>query len=114
MPRVPSRELRNHIAEVLRQVADGARVTVTVNGAAVAEISPVRETRPAFISKRDLIALLAHRRLNSHKYQSLTGPNGEDVWESYIENRTPGAWRIWWLYGPTPDTLTILTLGPHP
>jgi len=62
MPRVPSRELRNHIAEVLRQVADGARVTVTVNGAAVAEISPVRETRPAFISKRDLIALLAHRQ----------------------------------------------------
>ena len=26
------------------------------------EISPVRETRPAFISKRDLIALLAHRQ----------------------------------------------------
>jgi len=62
MPRVASRELRNHTAEVLRQVADGARVTVTVNGAAVAEISPVRETRPAFISKRDLIALLAHRQ----------------------------------------------------
>lgn len=56
------RELRNHTAEVLRQAADGARVTVTVNGAAVAEISPVRETRPAFISKRDLIALLAHRQ----------------------------------------------------
>jgi len=55
-----------------------------------------------------------HPGLNSHKYQSLTGPNGEDVWESYIENRTPGAWRIWWLYGPNPDTLTILTLGPHP
>ncbi len=62
MPRVPSRELRNHIAEVLRQVADGARVTVTVNGAAVAEISSVRETRPASISKRDLIALLAHHQ----------------------------------------------------
>jgi len=56
----------------------------------------------------------SHPGLNSHKYQSLTGPNGEDVWESYIENRTPGAWRIWWLYGPTPDTLTILSLGPHP
>jgi len=53
-------------------------------------------------------------RTELHKYQSLTGPNGEDVWESYIENRTPGASRIWWLYGPTPDTLTILTLGPHP
>ena len=57
---------------------------------------------------------LGHPGLNSHKYQSLTGPDGEDVWESYIENRTPGAWRIWWLYDPTPDTLTILALGPHP
>ncbi len=55
-----------------------------------------------------------HPGLNSYKYQSLTGPNGEDVWESYIENTTPGVWRIWWLYGLTPDTLTIPTLGPHP
>lgn len=56
----------------------------------------------------------AHPGLNSHKYTSLTGPNGEDVWESYVENKTPGAWRIFWTYGPEPDTITILTLGPHP
>ena len=29
--------------------------------------------------------------LNSHRYESLAGPNGTAVWESYIENRTPGA-----------------------
>lgn len=52
--------------------------------------------------------------LNSHKYQSLTGPDGEDVWESYVENRTPSAWRIWWVYGPEADTITVVTLGPHP
>lgn len=52
--------------------------------------------------------------LNSHKYSSITGLNGEDVWESYVENRTPGAWRIWWYYGPEEDCLTILTIGPHP
>lgn len=56
----------------------------------------------------------SHPGLNSHTYQSLSGPDGEDVWESYVENKTPGARRIWWLYGPTPDTLTIVTLGPHP
>lgn len=56
----------------------------------------------------------AHPGLNSHKYHSLTGPNGEDVWESYVENRPPGAWRIWWIYGPGADTITILTVGPHP
>ena len=56
----------------------------------------------------------SHPGLNSHKYQSMTGPTGEDVWESYVENRTPGAWRIWWTYGPNPDAITIVTLGPHP
>jgi len=52
--------------------------------------------------------------LKSHKYSSLTGPSGEEVWESYIENNTPGAWRLFWIYGPDPDTITIVTLGPHP
>lgn len=52
--------------------------------------------------------------LNSHKYQSVTGPGGEGVWESYVENNTPGAWRIWWVYGPAEDSITIVTIGPHP
>lgn len=52
--------------------------------------------------------------LQSHKYSSLQGPHGEDVWESYVENHTAGAWRIWWYYGPEPDILTILTIGKHP
>lgn len=56
----------------------------------------------------------SHPGLNSHKYQSITGANGEEVWESYVENRTPGAWRIWRTDGPQPDTITIITLGPHP
>ena len=52
--------------------------------------------------------------LNSHKYSSLTGPRGEEVWESYVENHTPSAWRIWWVYGPEADALTIVSVGPHP
>lgn len=56
----------------------------------------------------------AHPGLNSHKYRSRSGPNGEDLWESYVENRTPGAWRIWWVYGPEDDMITVVTLGPHP
>ena len=55
-----------------------------------------------------------HTGLHSHNYHSITAPNGEDVWESYVENRTPGAWRIWWIYGPDADTLTVVTIGPHP
>lgn len=52
--------------------------------------------------------------LNSHKYQSLKGSDGTDVWESYVENKTPGAWRIFWQYGPGADDITIVTIGPHP
>ncbi|MEI6623684.1 MAG: hypothetical protein WCP28_17470 [Actinomycetes bacterium] len=52
--------------------------------------------------------------LQTHLYQSVVGPNGEPLWESYVENKTPSAWRIWWAYGPGSDTLTIITVGPHP
>ena len=54
-----------------------------------------------------------HPGLHSHRYESMTGPNGEEVWESYLENQTPSAWRVFWIYSE-PDTLIILTLGPHP
>ena len=62
MTRVASRDLRNHTAEVLRQVSEGAHVTVTVNGTPVAEIIPVRAMRRASMSKRELIVLLAHHQ----------------------------------------------------
>jgi hypothetical protein len=54
-----------------------------------------------------------HPGLNSHPYQSVPGPNGETLWESYVENKTPSAWRVWWIYGPASDEITIVTLGPH-
>jgi hypothetical protein len=52
--------------------------------------------------------------LNSHKYQSLQGPGGEELWESYVENHTTRAWRIWWIYGPHSSEITIVSVGPHP
>ena len=58
---VASRDLRNHTAEVLRQAADGTRVTITVNGKPVAEIGPVRSLRPPFFAKADLVTLIDHQ-----------------------------------------------------
>lgn len=52
--------------------------------------------------------------LHSHQYVSVKGPGGQPLWESYVENNTPGAWRIWWICGPEPAGLTIITVGPHP
>ncbi|MEP7036059.1 MAG: type II toxin-antitoxin system prevent-host-death family antitoxin [Actinomycetota bacterium] len=79
MTTVASRDLRNHTAEVLRQVADGARVTVTVNGAAVAEIIPMRATRRASMSKRDLIALLAYHQADPGLREDLARLAGEST-----------------------------------
>lgn len=55
-----------------------------------------------------------HPGLNSHPYRSLHGLRGETVWDSYVENRTPSAWRIFWHYGHDPETITVVAIGPHP
>jgi hypothetical protein len=52
--------------------------------------------------------------LQSHKYSSLSGSQGEDVWDSYVENNTPAAWRLFWHYGPASNVITVVTIGPHP
>lgn len=55
-----------------------------------------------------------HSGLNTHKFESLKGPNGEEVFEAYAENKTPAAWRIFWMYGPGKSKITILAITPHP
>lgn len=55
-----------------------------------------------------------HPGLHSHDYQSVPGPGGVTLWESYVENKTPSAWRIWWIDGPSDGQLTVVTIGPHP
>ena len=57
-----------------------------------------------------------HPGLNTHEYHSLTNPyvSGERVFEAYAQNRTPGAYRVFWCYGPKKDQITILAITPHP
>ena len=57
---------------------------------------------------------LRHPSLNTHKYDSILGLNGEEVFEAYVENKTPGAFRVFWYYGFNRDELTILAITPHP
>src|ERR1700722_1919281 len=54
-----------------------------------------------------------HPGLHSHKYNEKKGKNGEDVWDSYVENKAPAAWRVFWHYGPRPDEITIVAITPH-
>lgn len=57
---------------------------------------------------------IKHPSLNTHKYDEMTGPNGETVFESYAQNNTPGAYRIFWFYGPGKLIITVLAVTPHP
>jgi hypothetical protein len=45
---------------------------------------------------------------------SLSGPAGEKVFEAYVENRTAGAWRVFWYHGPERGMIRILNITPHP
>ena len=57
---------------------------------------------------------LRHPGLHTHKYDSLTGEHGEDVFEAYAENKTPAAYRIFWHYGPGKGRITIVAITDHP
>ena len=74
---------------------------------------------------RKVLALLEtnlrHPSLNTHKFKSLQGPNGEEVFEAYVQNQTPGAYRVFFHYGPDlieagrrVPVLTIVAITPHP
>ena len=55
-----------------------------------------------------------HPGLESHEIASLSKRYGMKVWQSYLENRTPAAGRIFWVYGPSQGEITIIGIEPHP
>jgi len=78
-----------------------------------------------FVQVRKAIGYLEidphHPSLNTHEFTSLTGANGEKVFEAYAQNNTLGAYRIFWHYGPDEikgkkrfPVITIVAITPHP
>jgi len=74
---------------------------------------------------RKILALLEtnprHPSLQTHKFRSLHGPNGEEIFEAYVQNQTPGAYRVFFHYGPDRfegerriPVLTVVAVTPHP
>jgi len=55
-----------------------------------------------------------HPSLHSHDIEPLTNRYGQKVWQSYLENRTSAAMRMYWVYGPGRRDITIIGLEPHP
>jgi hypothetical protein len=55
-----------------------------------------------------------HPGLHTHKYKGLAGPNGQRLFQSYAQNRTPAAYRVFWYYGPGVSIITVVAVVPHP
>jgi hypothetical protein len=62
------------------------------------------------------------KSLQPHEYQSLTRRYGVKVFEAYVQQKTPGAYRVFWHYGPDETAkdgkrmpiITIVSIVRHP
>lgn len=56
-----------------------------------------------------------HPSLGTHEWKSTPCPHGDKLWEAYAENRTAGAYRIFFCYPSNqPGTIHIVSITPHP
>lgn len=57
-----------------------------------------------------------HPGLHTHEYHSLEHPysNEGKVFEAYVQNKTSGAYRLFWCYGPAKEEITVIAITPHP
>ena len=55
-----------------------------------------------------------HNSLASHEIEDLTRKHRIKIFQSYLENKTPAAGRMFWAYGPDKGDITILAIEPHP
>ena len=57
-----------------------------------------------------------HPGLNTHEYDAIPNPydKQQKVLEAYAQNKTLGAYRIFWCYGPEKQQITLIAITPHP
>jgi hypothetical protein len=57
-----------------------------------------------------------HPSLRTHEFHSLENPYDKDgkVFEAYVQHKTPGAYRLFWCYGPERGQITLVAITPHP
>ena len=53
-----------------------------------------------------------HPSFCTHQMDTLKGPGGATIWNSYVENKTPQAWRMYWVRCED-GSIQIVSIGPH-
>lgn len=79
MTTVASRDLRNRTADVLREVAEGTRVTITANGEPVADITAPRSGRRASLSRREMVDIVQRHQADPALRDDLRDLAGDDT-----------------------------------
>ncbi len=54
----------------------------------------------------------SHPGFHTHKMENLPGPGGVPIWNSYVENHAPNAWRMYWIR-ENDGVIYVLSIGPH-
>ena len=56
-----------------------------------------------------------HPGLHTHEFASFENPfcAGQPAYEAYVQNKTPGAYRIFWCYGPERNEISVIAITPH-
>jgi hypothetical protein len=65
---------------------------------------------------------LRAKSLQTHEYESLTRRYGRKIFEAYVQQDTPAAYRVFWYYGDDEvdvngkriPVITIIAITPHP
>ncbi len=75
--RIPQRELRNNVSEVLRRAEGGERLTITVDGRPVAQLGPLT-TPHRLAGPEQLRRILADNPVDSEWTEDLEHLRAED------------------------------------
>lgn len=56
-----------------------------------------------------------HKSLRTKRYGAFDKHFGEQIFQSYVQTKTPAAWRMWWFYAQSEErTITVAAMGHHP
>ena len=99
-----------------------------LKAAAERTLQPRRKTQKKKSSKQAGLFKQVHKRLSlvaenprhpslqTHEFESLEHPYDpkQKVFEAYVQHKTPGAYRLFWCYGPKKGQITLIAITPHP
>ena len=92
---------------------------IEIADSAYEDLEKIKKSHKAEVLRnkiKDKVKLLQddprHNSLNSHKYLSLSKRYGVKIFGIYIENKTPGAYRLFWHYHGK-DVIRIVAITPH-